>query len=123
MKDESYICHIVLPSKDLQKSSRFYREVFGWKVEPQPRTTSFDILSPSGKGISAELNLEEEVVVPSIHTSNIKSTLERIKQCGGKILKYETAIGNEGEYGYFALFEDPDGSKMCLYSETTHAQG
>jgi predicted enzyme related to lactoylglutathione lyase len=117
MKDESYICHIVLPSKDLQKSSRFYGEVFGWKVEPQPGTGSLDVLPPFEKGISAELNLDENAVVPSIFTSDIEAVLERIKRFGGKVLKEKTPIGEQAKHGYFALFEDPSRNKMCLYSE------
>lgn len=70
-----------------------------------------------GKALSAELNSEEEVVVPSIHTSNIEATLKRIKKFGGKILKTKTPVGKEAEFGCFAIFEDPNGNKMCLYSE------
>jgi len=117
MKGESYICHIVLPSKNLQESSRFYREVFGWKLEPQPGTRSLDLLPPSGKGISAELNIEEREVVPSIFASDIKAALERITQFGGKVVQGKTPIGEQAENGYFALFEDPNGNKMCLFSE------
>lgn len=117
MSDDSYICHIVIPSKNYEKSKNFYEEAFGWKIREQIGTTSLDVLPPSGKGISAELNSEEEVVVPSIHTSNIEATLKRIKEFGGKILKAKTPIGKEAEFGCFAIFEDPDGNKMCLYSE------
>ncbi len=117
MNDKSYICHIVIPSKDYQSSKNFYERVFGWKVKEQPGTTSLDILPPSGKGITAELNSQEEVVVPSIYTSNIEAKLKLIEEYGGKRLKDKTPIGKEAEYGYYAIFEDPHGNKMCLYSE------
>ena len=117
MKNESYFCHIVIPSKDNQKSRKFYEKVFGWKVEPQPGTTSLDILPPSGKGISAELNPEENLVVPSIYASNIEGALRKIEKFGGKILKSKTPIGEQAEHGHFALFEDPSGNKISLYSE------
>jgi predicted enzyme related to lactoylglutathione lyase len=117
LKDESYICHIIIPSKNHQKSKRFYEKAFDWKVEPQPGTTSLDVLPTSGKGISAELNLEESTIVPSIYTVNIEATLKRIEKLGGTILKNKTPIGKQGEHGYFALFKDPNGNKMCLYSK------
>lgn len=117
MKDESYICHIIVPSQDQQKSREFYERVFGWKVRPQPGTTSLDVLPPSGKGISAELNLEESTVVPSIYTSDIDAVLGRIRKSGGTILKSKTPIGEQSKQGHFALFEDPSGNRMCLYSE------
>ena len=91
--------------------------MFGWKVEKQAGTDSLDVLPSSEKGISAELNVEEEVVVPSIYTSDIDAKLELIEKFGGRGLKAKTPIGKEAEQGYFALFQDPDGNKMCLYSE------
>ena len=86
-------------------------------MEPQPGTSSLDILPPSGKGISAELNNEENAVVPSIFTSDMEAVLKRVRNFGGKVLKDKTPIGEQAEHGYFALFKDPNGNKMCLYSE------
>ena len=117
MDDESYICHIIIPSKDYQRSKNFFEKVFGWKVEEQPGASSLDVLPPSRKGPSAELNSEEEVVVPSIYTSNIEAKLKLIEEFGGKKLKDRTPVGKEAEYGYYAIFEDPHGNKMCLYSD------
>jgi predicted enzyme related to lactoylglutathione lyase len=105
--DEDYICHVVIPSKNLERSKVFYEKAFGWKVEQQTGTKSLDALSPSGKGISAELNPEERVVVPSIHTSNIEAKLVQIEEIGGKKLENKTPIGKNAQQGYFALFEDP----------------
>jgi predicted enzyme related to lactoylglutathione lyase len=117
LSDQCYICHIVIPLKNRQQSKTFYEKAFGWKIQRRPGTESLDILPPSGKGISGELNPTEHVVVPSIYTSNIDATLLLIEKFGGKKLKAKTPIGKKTEHGFFALFEDPNGNKMCLYSE------
>jgi predicted enzyme related to lactoylglutathione lyase len=117
MKENSYFCHIVIPCRNLRKSRRFYEKVFGWTVKPQPGSDSLDILPPSGKGPSAELNPNESVVTPTIYTQDIEFTLERIARHGGMILLPKTPVDEKGEYGHYALFEDPQGSKFCLYSE------
>jgi hypothetical protein len=117
IQDENYFCHIVIPSKNYEKSKFFFEKVFGWKVQEVPGMPFWDILPPSRKGPSAELNSEEEVVVPAIYTSNIDVKLELIEKFGGKKLKDKTPIGKDAKYGYYALFEDPHGNKMCLYSE------
>jgi len=117
MNDDNYICHIIIPSKNYQKSKVFFERVFRWKIEKRPETTSVDVLPPSGKGVSAELNSEEALVVPSIHTSNIDAKLKLIEKFGGKKLKDKTPIGENTEHGFFALFLDPNGNKMCLYSK------
>jgi predicted enzyme related to lactoylglutathione lyase len=75
------------------------------------------VLPPSGKGVSVELNRKEEVVVPSIFVSDMERRLELITRFGGKILKEKTRVGAKPELGYFALFRDPHGNKMCLFSD------
>lgn len=91
--------------------------VFGWSVEERSGTFILDLLPSSGKGISAELNPEEEVIVPSIYTTNIEAKPELIVKLGGKILKRKTPIIEKAEFGYYALFEDNSGNKLCLYSK------
>jgi predicted enzyme related to lactoylglutathione lyase len=114
--DENYFCHIIIPSKVRQRSKIFYERVFGWKVKQQPGTTSMDVLPRFRKGPSAELNSDVEVIVPSILTSDIDAKLRLIEKFGGKKLTNKTLIGKSGEHGCYALFEDPQGNKMCLYS-------
>jgi len=115
--DDSYFCHIVIPCRDYEKTGTFFEKVFGWKVEPQAGTGFMDVLPPSGKGPSAELNCEERVVVPTICVGEIDAKLALVQKLGGKKLKGKTPIGEKGEFGYYALFEDPVGNKMCLYGE------
>lgn len=117
MKDENYICHIIIPTRDSARSSKFYQEVFGWTIEKQPGTKSLDMLPPSRKGPSAELNPQESGVVPSIQTSDIAEKLKLIEKLGGRTLKDKTPIGRNARYGHYALFEDPNGNKMCLYPD------
>jgi predicted enzyme related to lactoylglutathione lyase len=115
--EKNYFCHIVIPSKNYQKSKIFFEKIFGWKVQEVPGTNTLDVLPPSEKGPSAELNSEEDIIVPSISTSNIDTKLKLIEEFGGKILEDTAPIGENAEYGHYALFEDPQGNKMCLYSE------
>ncbi len=114
--DENYFCHIIIPVKDYRRSKVFFERVFGWRVEALTGTNTMDILPPSGKGPSAELN-SEEVVIPSIYTSDIDRKLELIEEHGGKVIRRRTPIGEAPRYGYYALFEDPCGNKMTLYQK------
>lgn len=114
--DVNYFCHIVIPSKDHEKSKAFFEKVFRWKVQEVPGTSSLDVIPPE-KGPSAELNSEVDVVVPAIHTHDIEAKLELIEECGGEKLRDKTPVGRDAEYGYYALFEDPSGNRMALYSQ------
>lgn len=115
--DENYFCHIIIPSKNYLKSKVFFENVFGWKVEEQTGTNTLEVLPKPRKGPSAELNSEAKTIIPSILTSDIDAKLRLIEKFGGKRLTDKTPIGKEGERGgYYALFEDPQGNVMCLYS-------
>ena len=46
-----------------------------------------------------------------------EARLKLIGEFGGKELKGKTPIGENAEYGYYALFEDPQENRMVLYSE------
>lgn len=115
--DENYFCHIVIPSKDYRKSRIFFERAFGWIVQKAPVPGVLDVLPPSGKGPSAELNSDEEVVVPAIRTRDIERKLVTIVENGGKVLKGKTPIDVKGRHGFYALFEDPNGNRMALYQE------
>ena len=114
--EENYFCHILIPSKNHQVSRVFYEEVFGWTVKAQSGTDSLDILPPSGKGVSAELNSKVQSVVPSICAFDIEQKLQLIEKFGGRKLQAKTPVGKKAEQGYYALFQDPHGNVMCLYS-------
>jgi len=60
--------------------------------------------------------------VPAIYTSDIEDKLALIKEFNGKQLKGKAVIGKEAKYGYYALFENPQGNKMSLYcpAEAVH---
>ncbi len=115
--DDNYFCHIVIPSKNFRKSRTFFEEVFGWVVQEAPEAGVMDVLPPSGKGISAELNSKEEVIVPAIHTCDIEVKFKLIELYGGKILKGKSPIGADAQHGFYALFEDPHGNRMALFEE------
>ena len=114
---ENYICHIIIPSRNLENSKTFYEQVFGWKAERQFLTKSLDILPRPSKGPSVELNPEVDTVMPSIKTADIKGKLEIIKKFGGTIVQSKTPVGKNVEHGQYAIFKDPEGNQICLYSE------
>ncbi|MCW4019812.1 MAG: hypothetical protein NWF14_01070 [Candidatus Bathyarchaeota archaeon] len=114
---EHYICHIIIPSKNLKNSKAFYEQVFGWKAKKQSWTESLDILPRPSKGPSVELNPEADVVMPSIKTIDIEVKLKMIEKIGGTIVQGKTPVAKNPEHGYYAIFKDTEGNQIGLYSE------
>ncbi|MFQ6088186.1 MAG: VOC family protein [Candidatus Methanofastidiosia archaeon] len=110
-------CHVEIPTTNFEVSKKFYESVFNWKVSIVPEMNY--ALFETG-GLDGGFDKVEEVkpggVVLYILADDIKETLKKIESAGGKVLERETLISEE--YGYFALFQDPEGNVLGLWRES-----
>lgn len=113
------ICYVEIPAPDIEKAGAFYSTVFGWQIKPSPLAgspywefrTGDDQLSgglvqgrpPANAGVLLYLKVQD-----------IDEALRQIQVKGGVVASPKAEIG--GGYGYSALFEDPNGNRMGLYS-------
>lgn len=108
------ICHIEILARDMGQSREFYSSIFGWAMEPMGE--NYVIFRP-GKGTGGALMTEPEHVQPMliyIHVPDIDATLEAITAAGGKVLSPKHQISPE--IGYSAMFLDPAGNKVGLFT-------
>ena len=110
------ICHIEIPTNDKSKSKEFYSKVFDWKIEEMD---DYMVFSPSegvGGGFDTKRKPCADGVVLYIEVEEIEKKLKEIEDAGGKIDRPKTKISDE--YGYFAIFQDPLGNLLGLWSKT-----
>jgi uncharacterized protein len=112
------VSHFEIPARDLERAALFYREVFGWQVEPLPweghpyykvRGVAGDALRggivPAGEGF------EHPLLV--IHVDGeLASWIEKIVKGGGAV---EQPPRRVGDFGMFARFRDPEGNVLGLW--------
>jgi predicted enzyme related to lactoylglutathione lyase len=111
------INHIEIPTTDAQKSKDFYIKIFGWKMnEDMPGYVMFTTGDNQGGGFTEERKPSEDGVVLVIEVEDIPKKLGEIEAAGGKKVKEKTAISPE--FGFYALFTDPSGNIMGLWSKT-----
>jgi len=115
----SPFCHIVIPSSDLKKAKLFYESVFGWKIQVQiPGEKYWGFESGNvGGAFDGHRQPAPKSVVLVIRVDDLRGTLNRIVEHGGKVIQTPSRIG-EASPGYDAYFLDPNGNEMGLYSET-----
>jgi predicted enzyme related to lactoylglutathione lyase len=100
----------------MQKSKDFYSKVFGWKVtEDVPGYVLFKTGDNQGGGFTKDSKPSQDGVVLYIEVDDINKKMEEIETAGGKKLKDKTQISPE--YGSYALFNDPCGNIMALWSQ------
>jgi len=107
-------CHIEIPTTDIEKSKKFYADVFGWKMEHDPKSDywMFDAGGGIGGGFVNQPYIGSGTILPYIMVTSIENVLERIVAAGGAVFTPKTEIPG---MGWFAIFRDPVGVKVGLY--------
>ena len=107
-----------IPSTDAGATSRFFAELFGWKVtESTGGYWSFTVDDGIGGGIQPVRDSPGTGVMVYIGVPDIPATLARVEELGGRVLRPKTEIGND--WGCWAEFEAPGGCRsVALWSKT-----
>jgi uncharacterized protein len=111
------IVHVEISANDLQAASKFYGELFGWKIEhiPEMNYATFE----TGEGeVGGGLNPITDsnpagTVAVYVNTDDIEASLKKAESLGGKTVFPKTEIPG---MGWFGLFSDPTGNVLGLYT-------
>jgi predicted enzyme related to lactoylglutathione lyase len=100
----------------VEAAGKFYQELFGWKTQevPEMNYTMWESEGGSAGGFPqvSEDNPAGQVLV-HIHSDDIDTDLKKVEELGGKALHPKTEIP---ETGWFAVFQDPTGNVLALYT-------
>ena len=116
------IVHVEIPARDLVAAGQFYAEVFDWQLDTSmPNYPQFQAEGGPGGGFVAVSDEASETtlryapgeVLIYLDADDIDAALARVEAHGGKTLVARTEIP---AIGYWAMFEDPTGNRIGLYS-------
>lgn len=113
------LCQVEIHVRDLQRSLKFYEDVFGWQPVPAeihnyvvlkvPDSSAYGISlipdakrAPGGDGIVLYFSCEDP-----------DACLERATKAGGRVRFRNQRLPG---YGRLDQFEDPDGQRFGLFS-------
>ncbi len=107
-------------SSDAPRAQRFYGELFGWSVTPDPELGGYALVDtgagqdgvPGGIGpsqTSGDTGVKIYVRVPDLQAS-----LDRAAELGGTPLLPPTDL--PGGFGRIAVLADPDGNPVGLWA-------
>ncbi len=106
--------HVEIPTTDIEKSKKFYADVFGWKIteEPEMDYVMFQPQDGPGGGFTKRDYIGVGAVDIYIGVSSVDEMMRRIAAHGGVEVTPKTEIPG---MGWYAFFRDPVGVKMGLY--------
>jgi uncharacterized protein len=118
------VVHFEIPADDVERAQAFYREAFGWRVNPVPEmnytmvmTTEVDDNGAPKEpgGINGGMLARSGAItapIVTVETDDIDQTLVTVEKLGGAVVLPKTPVG---EMGYSAYFTDPEGNVIGLW--------
>lgn len=118
------IVHVEIPAQDQQATGAFYAELFGWQVQhvPELNYSFFSVDGGTGGGFpqaDGELAVAGKPLI-YVDTDDIRASLTRAEELGGRLIVPRTQIPG---IGWFGIFEDPNGNQIALFNDAETDEG
>jgi predicted enzyme related to lactoylglutathione lyase len=133
------IVHFEIPSDNLERTKKFYTDLFGWKMEKMPgtdereywmfstTTNGKDRNSSDGGGseqrtISGgmmERQMPQEPIMIYIGVDSVTEYSNKVERLGGKVIKQKTEVSG---YGWFAICTDTENNGFALWEANTNTK-
>jgi uncharacterized protein len=119
------IVHFEIPTDNIEKSKKFYSELFGWGIERlSPEKTPegieyWTITTTDDKGNNAvagglmkRIMPEQQGITNYIDVKSVDEYSAKIERLGGKVKMPKSAVPN---MGYFAICSDTENNTFAIW--------
>lgn len=119
------VVHFEIPADRPERASRFYTEVFDWKMEKWGGPTDYWLAmtgsekEPGIDGAIMDRTGPVKVVSVSIQVPSVDEYSRKITTVGGKIITPKLAIPG---VGYLAYCEDTEGNPFSIFQDDKTAR-
>jgi predicted enzyme related to lactoylglutathione lyase len=118
------VVHFEISAKDPERASKFYSNVFDWKINKWDGPMPYWLVSTGDKeqpGIDGGIINAAADFPPIVNTMEVTSVdeyVDKIKKGGGKVVKPKMAIPG---VGYMAYCQDTEGNIFGIMQTDTKA--
>ena len=114
------IVHFEIPAEDPEKVSKFYTDTFGWEIKKWEGPMDYWLVRTGDRsemGIDGGIyKMDEKMkmkreIINTVGVMDIKESIEKVKQNGGKIMGEVQEIKGVGMFVYAM---DPEGNKLGM---------
>jgi len=127
------LVHFEIPSDDLERSKKFYSELFGWNFdkwsgpESLPEGMEYLIITTTddkgnksiGGGMMKRQNSEQQGMTNYIDVKSVDEHSDRVMQLGGKVVIPKKTIAG---MGYFAVCLDTENNTFGIWETDPNAK-
>jgi predicted enzyme related to lactoylglutathione lyase len=128
---DSTIVHFEIPADNTERAVKFYRELFGWKIEKwdnpnfeywMVRTVETDEQGmPIGRGVNGGLMprmYPGQQPVNYVAVSSVDEAVAKAQKLGAKVMMGKTPVPG---MGWFAQLNDPEGNVIAVWETDSAA--
>lgn len=107
-------------SPNHERAQKFYRDMFDWQVAADPSMGGYGLVDTGagdgaiGGGIGPAESADDTGVKIYVRVDDLDAYLDRAERLGGTRVVPPTDL--PGDFGRFAIFTDPDGNAVGLWS-------
>jgi len=110
------VVHFEIGCRDLAKTSKFYSQMFDWKMQPYGPASMIDTAAGESRNINGHINSlghePHNYVLVYVQVEDLNAYLKRAESLGGKMLVPPTPVPGMGSFAWLA---DPEGNKIGLW--------
>ena len=111
------VVHVEIPAANVEAAGKFYQDLFGWKISHDPELNYSMWEAGDGDGYGGFPQVSDQThagqVLVYIASDDIDADLKSVVEMGGKVIFPKDEIP---QMGWFALFQDPTGNVLGLYT-------
>jgi uncharacterized protein len=113
-----------IPADDPKRAQKFYKALFGWKIEAFPGMTEYWHINTGGADASPDGGMltrkhETQPITNYISVPSVTKAAAKIQKLGGTICKGKTAVPT---MGYFAICRDTEGNEFAVWEASDKAK-
>ena len=116
------ICYIEIPAPDLPKAKSFYGTVFQWNISDSDLGETSYAMFHAGSlagGLDPRKEVSDRGILLYLKVKNIPAKLREIEKAGGQTVTNKAQVINgSDDDGFAAIFKDPNGNRLGLWSKT-----
>ena len=135
MKILPTIVHFDLPSDNIERTTKFYSELFGWRIEKMPgmddsisEEKQYFIISTTDEngnealsgGVMKRQGPQHQGITNYIDVKSIDESSSKIQQLGGKVIMQKTPVPTN--MGYFAVCLDTENNIFGIWETDNNAK-
>ena len=118
------VTHFEIYAEEPEELAEFYRQLFGWRIDKAKAVDYFfiDTMDTRPGAIRGGL-LHRPIEGPRrwvhyVDVDDIETTIEHVRQLGGRIVRPKSAVPKTG---WYAVLEDPQGNMFAVFQPDSHA--